>query len=151
MPVNANLPGTVPPDGLEARAEWVPSGQGFLPALAARLGSETDASKVVLAVLAPLRALLDAESWEAVREELPWGLRGVLATPEAHLGPVPRVETAAALVAYVGAKAQHADDRAAAYVVATLAALRDALPSALDEAIAGELPEELGRLWRGAR
>jgi uncharacterized protein (DUF2267 family) len=151
MPAYENLPGTVPPDGLETRNEWVPPGEGFLPALAARLGSETDASKVVLAVLAPLRPFVDRDSWEAIREELPWGLRGVLATPEAHLGRIPRIEDAAGLVAYVGVKTQHPDDRAALYVAATFATLRQTLPAGLADAIAGELPGELGALWRMAR
>jgi uncharacterized protein (DUF2267 family) len=153
MPAFWNLPGTVEPGELEGTSEWVPSGsgRGFLAALAPRLGSETNGAKLALAGLAPLRALLAPETWDAVAEELPFGLRTMLADAGAHLGPVPRLETRSAYLDFVARHAQHPPERTARYASALLGALRSALPAGLVDGVAAELPAELRALWDEAR
>jgi uncharacterized protein (DUF2267 family) len=151
MPAFSNLPGTIEPGELEGTAEWVPSGRGFLAALAPRLGSETNGTKLALAALAPLRALLAADTWDAVADELPFSLRTMLAGADAQLGAVPRLESRAAYLAFVAHHAQHPPDRAAGLAAALLGALKARLPPAISDAIQGELPVELGALFAEAR
>jgi hypothetical protein len=151
MPAFSDLPGTIEPEEFEGRAEWVPPGEGFVRNLALRLGSETQVEKLVLAALPPLGAWLAPDTYLAIVEDQPWSLRGMLRTPQAHLGPVPRLEDADAYVRFVGRHTQHPDERAALYLDALLAALRESLPEGLRGAVERELPPGLARLWRDAR
>jgi uncharacterized protein (DUF2267 family) len=152
MPVFSDLPGTIAPDELEGRAEWVRPGEGFVRSVAVRLGSETQLDKLVLAALPPLGAWLAPDTYAAIVDDLPWGLRGMLRTPQSHLGgPVPRLEDRDAYVRFVAFHAQHPAARAALYVEALLAALRESLPQGLRDAVERELPPGLAGLWRDAR
>jgi hypothetical protein len=152
-----NLPGTIPPDALEARAEWVSPGTGFAAALAVRLGSEaggrrtSGTTKLALAAVAPLRPLVAGDTWEAIRDELPFSLREMLSRPEAHLGPIPRLEDRASLVRWVASRVLHPPSRTGLYLLATWGALRVSLPAALRDAVARELPPDVAALWLRAR
>jgi uncharacterized protein (DUF2267 family) len=158
MPDFERLPGTIPPDGLESRAEWTPPGEGFAAELAIRLGSEaggrrtSGTTKLALSVLAPLRPLVAPDTWDAIREELPFALREMLVTSEAHLGgPAPRLEDRRAFVRWVAERVLHPPSRTAHYVLAVLGALKACLPGALGDAVGRELPAELAALWAKAR
>ena len=150
----SDLPGIVGPHEVEAergRLPRVPSGGGVGDAIAARLGSMSDPAKVAIAALAPLRAHLERDTWEALLDELPFTLRGLVASADAHLGPVPRLQDGPALAAYVGRHAQQPAEYALVYVGAVWGALRSALPAGLDTAVERELSPELAPLWLSAR
>ncbi len=147
----AHLPGFVEPDEFEGRLEWVRPGEGLVPSLTARLGSEVDAAKILLAALPPLRAFLAADTWAAIVEELPWDLRNMLRTPELHVGPVPRLEQPDDYVRFVAHHTQHPDERAALNVSSVLGALKETVPAGLADAIGRELPPTLAPAWAAAR
>jgi uncharacterized protein (DUF2267 family) len=152
MPAFQGLPGTIAPDELHGRDEWVPAGRDFVRSLAVRLGSETSVEKIVLATLPPLASHLAPDSWAAVLDELPWELRPMVKAASAHLGgPVPQLATRDAYVAFVARHAQHPDARAALYVGSVLGALKEAAPAGLAAAILAELPSEIAALWEAAR
>jgi uncharacterized protein (DUF2267 family) len=146
------LPGTVEPDELDGREEWVPAGGSFERSLEARLGSDARVAKLVLAALPPLRHHLAPDTWDAVADDLSWELRGMLASAAAHLGgPVPRLETADAYARFLGLHTGHAHARAALHARSVLGALKESVAPGLADAIAAELPGELAALWRDAR
>jgi hypothetical protein len=70
------VPGLLRPGQLDGRAEWVPvrGREGLLGRIAARLGSEADLRKVVLAVLCPLRSALEGPPLDALLARLPYSL-----------------------------------------------------------------------------
>ncbi len=152
--VGGVLPGALGPDELDGRAEWVPFRRrgDLLDALAARLGSEVDLGKVVLAVLCPLRPALDGAPLGAIARTLPHELARELADAELNL--CTRVATPAGAGDYlldVSRMLLHPPVRAASYVRAVFAAAKAVLAPADAEAIAARLPPELAELWRAAR
>ena len=113
--------------------------------------SETNGAKLALAGLAPLRALLAPETWDAVVEELPFGLRTMLADVDAHLGARAAARDPHRLPRLRGAPRAAPAGATARYVTALLGALRSVLPAGLVDGAAAELPAELrGALGRGA-
>jgi uncharacterized protein (DUF2267 family) len=151
MPGFLNLPGTVGADSPETGAARGRASGALLDRLAPRLGSEVQGEKLLLAALAPLRVHLHADTWDALLDELPYPLRVVLRDPVPRFGRVPRLEHAEPYVAFVADRTQHPEERAAAYVRAVLAVVREGLPPGLVEAVEGELPPSLAALWTGAR
>lgn len=149
MRIVGELPGT-PPDGPEPTLEWVEVGTDVMGALRARLGSDPDADANLVAVLMCLRGWLQRDTWEAVLDELPWPLRGVLRSPQ-QLPPVPRLTGRDGLVAMVADLAQHAPAAAAFYVGAVFATLRTHLPRGLADAVAQELPRDVAEIWTAAK
>jgi len=152
--VGPPLPGVVGPADLDGRAEWVPvprTGE-LLDALAARLGSEVDLHKVVLAVLAPLRAALDGPPLGALLAHLPLPLARELAAPDVALAARVRAPSGAGdYLLEVSRLIQHPPHLAATYVRAVCAAARAVLSRADSDAIAARLPADLAELWRTAR
>jgi uncharacterized protein (DUF2267 family) len=146
-----HLPGTIAPAELDGRYEWVPAGSGLVRSLGVRLGSETSPEKILLAALPPLAQHLAPDTWDALLEDLPWGLRRMMLSAGAHLGgPVPRLSTPEEYVRFVGRHTQHPDTRAAFYVSSVMGALKETGSPALADAIGAELPPGLAALWRDA-
>ncbi len=125
MSFESNLPGVTGPGGPDPQLEWVRPGPGVLGKLAARLGSEARA------------------------DELPYALRATLRAPGER--PVERASTRRELFERVGTLVQHPPARAAFEVAAVFATLAAALPRALADAVASDLPEDVAELWRRAR
>jgi uncharacterized protein (DUF2267 family) len=151
--VGKPLPGIVGPDEVDGRAEWVPArpGADLLEVVAARLGSEVDVHKVVLAVLAPLCPALDGAPLGALLALLPLPLARELAEPGPALGTRVRAPGGAGdYLLEVSRLVQLPPSRAATYVAAVFAAARGGLSRADAEAIAARLPGDLAELWRKA-
>lgn len=148
------LPGVLGPRELDARSEWVPSAgsRDLVEALSARLGSEVDLNKVVLAVLCPLRPALEGPALEALLARLPLGLAYEIAAGE--LGSCGRMRPPAGARDYllaVSRRLMHPPPRAVSWVRAVFAAARTALGEEGAEEIAARLPSDLADLWRRAR
>jgi uncharacterized protein (DUF2267 family) len=151
--VGPQLPGVVGPADLDGRVEWVPVARTgeLLDALAARLGSEVDLHKVVLAVLAPLRSALDGPPLGAIVARLPLSLARELAAGDEALGAKVRSPAGAGdYLLEVSRLILHPPWRAATYVRAVFAAARAVLAPEDAEAIAARLPPDLAELWRSA-
>ena len=152
--VGGAIPGALGPADLDARLEWVhlrPGGD-LLDALAARLGSEADLYKVVLAVLAPLRSALEGGPLGALTAKLPLDLARQLADAEQNLcAHLPPPSGAGDYLVDVSRLVQHPPRRAASYVRAVFASAKDLLAHQDSEAIAARLPPDLADLWRSAR
>lgn len=152
--VGPELPGLVSPASVDGRAEWVPvvrPGAELLERLEARLGSEVDVHKIVLAVVAPLCPALDGAPLGALLAHLPLSLARELAQPDLALAS--RVRTPGGAGDYLCEVARLAllpPARAATYVRAVFAAARAVLTRADAEAIAARLPADLAGLWRAA-
>jgi hypothetical protein len=149
-----SAPGAIGPAELDGRAEWVPVGDGtsVLDDLEARLGSEVDLRKVLLAVFCPLRDVLDGPPLEALLAHLPYPLPQEIREGELNLNA--RVPSPAAVGDYVVDVAellQHPPYQAAVYVRAAFGAARRALSPEESDGIAARLPRDLADLWRGAR
>ncbi len=149
MSFQSNLPGVTGPGGPDPQLEWVRPGPGVLGKLAARLGSEARADELVVAVMKCLRPSLAADTWDAIADELPYALRATLRAPGER--PVERASTRRELFERVGTLVQHPPARAAFEVAAVFATLAAALPRALADAVASDLPEDVAELWRRAR
>jgi hypothetical protein len=152
--VGPPLPGIVGPAEVDGRAEWVPVQRdaGLLEALAARLGSEVDLHRVVLAVLAPLCSALDGAPLGALLAHLSLPLARELGAPALALGARVRAPGGAGdYLLEVSRLALHPPAQAATYVRAVFAAARDVLRPAEAQAIAARLPGDLAELWRTAR
>lgn len=152
--VGPSLPGVVGPGEVDGRVEWVPIARGgdLLDVLAARLGSEVDLDKVVLGVLAPLRAALEGPPLAAIAARLPPHLAAELAAGDVALGAKVRPPAnAAEYVTEAARLVQHPPWRAATYVRAVFAAARAVLSPEDAEGIAARLPPDLAELWRQAR
>lgn len=150
----ADLPGVIAPADLDTRVEWVPvpRTRDLLEALAARLGSEVDLHKVVLAVLCPLSAALDGQPLGALLARLPLSLAREMAFPDVALGARVRAPGGAGdYLLDVSRHLMHPPSRAVSYVRAVFAAAREVLPRAEAEEIAARLPAEVAALWRTAR
>ncbi len=152
--VGGALPGVVAPDELDGRAEWVPlrPPRDLLDGLAARLGSETDLGRVVLAVLSPLRLALLGEPLGLLAAKLPLHLARELADAELNLGA--KVEAPADARGYLAEVSRlllHPPGAALAYVRAVFAAARSVLPPEDARAIEVRLPPGVVDLWRDAR
>jgi uncharacterized protein (DUF2267 family) len=151
--VGPPLPGVVGPADLDGRVEWVPvrRSRDLLDELAARLGSEVDLHKVVLAVFLPLRADLDGAPLGALLAHLPLSLGGQLAAGGAAVGTrVPSPAGPGDYLVHVARLVQQPPWRAATCVRAVFAAARAVLAAEDAEAIAARLPGGLADLWRGA-
>ena len=143
------LPGEVPPGGPEPTLEWVRPGGGVVGAMAARLGSDAAAEKVVLPVIAALRGWVAEDTWEGVVDELPFPLRRILRAGHGRAAAPPAGWEE--LVRAVARETLHAPGRSDPEVRAVLASLKSALPRGLLEAIAHELPAEVAEAFRAAR
>jgi uncharacterized protein (DUF2267 family) len=152
--VGPPLPGIVGPADLDGRVEWVPvrHGQELIEVLAARLGSEVDPEKVVLAVFLPLRDALDGPVLEALVAHLPLSLAGQLAAGGAAVGARVRPPSGAGdYLLEVSRLILQPPWRAATYIRAAFAAAQAVLQPEQREAIAARLPADLADLWRSAR
>jgi uncharacterized protein (DUF2267 family) len=140
------VPGTIAPNGLDGRAEWVPlQGHG----LEARLGSEVDLRKVLLGVLVPLLGALRGEPLRAIAARLPYALARELL--DADDGAARAPPTAEQYLREVSELVQHPLAVAAFYVRAVLGTIRAALATELAEEVERRLPSELAELWRASR
>lgn len=152
--VGGACPGALGPDEVEGELEWRPVSHepGLVERVASRLGSEADARRVILAVLAPLRAALQGHPLDAVMARLPGRLARELLEAEWNLNArVPEATGAVDYLTTVSALARFPPRISAAYVVAVFAALRAALGPADAEAVAERLPGDVAELWRAAR
>jgi uncharacterized protein (DUF2267 family) len=151
--VGGALPGVLGPEELDGRIEWIPvrPPRDLIEALAARLGSEDDPGRLVLAVLGPLRRLLEGEPLGAIAAKLPLPLARELADAELNL--CARIEPAARAPEYlaeVSRLALHPPEVAATYVRAVFAAAKAVLAPEEARAVEARLPPEIAELWRGA-
>ena len=147
-------PGAIGPDELEGDLDWrpLPRDPALVGRVAARLGSEVDARKVLLAVLGPLRAALSGRPLDAINARLPRQLARELAEVEWNLNaPVPQARDAVDYLLTVARLARFPPRTAASYVVAVFAGLRATLGPAEADAVAERLPARIAELWRIAR
>ncbi|WP_242395716.1 DUF2267 domain-containing protein [Anaeromyxobacter oryzisoli] len=147
-------PGALGPAELDGRAEWVPIGSRWdlLELLTARLGSEVDLRKVVLAVLCPLREALKGPPLDALLARLPFPLAREIRDGELNLNAQVVAPSAAGdYLVEVARLLQHPPDQAAIYVRAVLGAARTVLAPEEADAIAALLPDDLAELWSAAR
>lgn len=149
-----NAPGALGPAELDGRADWVPVGprRSLLQAVAARLGSEVDLRKVVLAVVCPLRDALEGPPLERLLARLPFPLAREVREGDLNLNA--RVASPAAAGDYllqVSHLVQHPPRQAAIYVRAVFGAARTVLAPEEAEAVAARLPGDLAELWSAAR
>ncbi len=152
--VGGIYPGGIGPDEVEGELDWqpVPGDPGLVGRLLARLGSEVNARRVILAVLAPLRSALRGPPLDAVLSRLPGRLARELVEAEWNLNArVPDAIGARDYLATVSALARFPPRTAATYVLAVFGALRAALWPAEADAVAERLPADLATLWRAAR
>jgi uncharacterized protein (DUF2267 family) len=152
--VSGVLPGLVGPAELDGRLDWAPlrAPRDLLEALDARLGSDPDHVKIVLAVLGPLRPALGGEPLGALLAQLPLHLARKLADAELNLNaPVAAPADAGEYVVEVAHLLLHPPRRAAEYVRAVFAAAKQVLAPEDVQAIAERLPPEIADLWRAAR
>jgi uncharacterized protein (DUF2267 family) len=154
--VGGFIPGTIGPAQVDGRTEWAAirsrAPRDLVEALAARLGSEVDLHRVVLAVLGPLRGALEGEPLGALLAQLPPDLARKLADAELNLAErVLAPRGARDYVREVSALLLHPPRRAAEYVRAAFAAARAVLSPEDAHAVAERLPPEIGDLWRAAR
>jgi uncharacterized protein (DUF2267 family) len=151
--VGGQLPGVLAPEELDGRIDWVPVRPPLdLPeALASRLGSEDDAHRVILAVIGPLRQLLQGEPLGAILAKLPLHLARELADAELNL--CARITPAAGLAEYLAEVSRlvlHPPDVAASYVRAVFAAAKAVLAPDQASAVEARLPAGIAQLWRAA-
>jgi uncharacterized protein (DUF2267 family) len=152
--VSGFIPGLVGPAELDGRLDWSPlrEPRDLLEALDARLGSDPDHVKLVLAVLGPLRPALEGEPLGALLATLPLHLARKLADAELNLNaPVASPVDAGEYVVEVARLLLHPPRRAAEYVRAVFAAAKRVLPPEALQAVAERLPPEIADLWRAAR
>ncbi len=149
-PVPGEMPGTVGPGGPEATLEWVKPAAGPTGDLQARLGSDPRADVLLLAVVASLHGGIGDPTWDALVDELPFALRGILRRPGQPV-PRPAPRSAAELVAAVSRMAQCPPARTALEVRAVFGSLKRGLSRGVAEAVARELPSDLAAVWRLAR
>lgn len=144
------VPGTLGPDELDGRAEWVAlSGRDLRERLQARLGSEVDLRKVLLGVLVPLLGALRGEPVRAIAARLPYALaRELLDADDAAARAPPGAEQ---YLREVSELVQHPLAAAAFHVRAVLGPIRAALPPELADEVERRLPAELAELWRASR
>ncbi|HEY6005043.1 MAG TPA: DUF2267 domain-containing protein [Anaeromyxobacter sp.] len=151
--VGGSLPGVLGPEELDGRIEWVPirPPRDLPEALAARLGSDDDAGRLVLGVLGPLRQLLEGEPLGAIVAKLPLPLARELADAELNLcAKVAPAAGAAEYLAEVSRLVLHPPETAATYVRAVFAAAKAVLAPEEARAVEARLPPEIAELWRGA-
>lgn len=144
------VPGTVGPDEVEGRAEWVQlEGQGLAEQLQGRLGSEVDLRKVLLAVLSPLLGVLHGEPVRAIAARLPYPLARELLDADDGATKVP--VGAEQYLRDVSELVQHPLSAAAFYARAVLGSIRATLAPEMAAEVEGRLPAELAELWRTSR
>ena len=144
------VPGTIAPNGLDGRAEWVPlQGHGLEARVQARLGSEVDLRKVLLGVLVPLLGALRGEPLRAIAARLPYALARELLDADDGVARAP--PTAEQYLREVSELVQHPLAVAAFYVRAVLGTIRAALAPELTDEVERRLPAELAELWRASR
>jgi uncharacterized protein (DUF2267 family) len=152
--VGGTYPGGIGPAEVEAEREWQPVQRdpGLVGRVATRLGSEANARRVILAVLAPLRGALRGAPLEAVLARLPPRLATELLEAEWNLNArIPEATGAREYLATVSGLSRFPPRTAATYVLAVFGALRAALWPAEADAVAERLPADLATLWRAAR
>lgn len=152
--VAGRIPGAYGPDEIDGTAEWVPvrRPRDLLEALEARLGSEVDLRRVVLAVLGPLRGALEGPPLGALLAKLPLDLaREIPDAPLVLCTAVRAPSGAGDYLAEVARLVLHPPRRAAGYVRAVFASAKAVLGPGDHEAIAARLPPEIAELWRAAR
>lgn len=147
------LPGVLGPEELDGRIEWVPlrTPRDLPEALEARLGSEDDVHRVLLAVLGPLRDLLDGEPLGAILARLPLHLARELA--DAELVLCARIAPASGLPEYLAEVSRlvlHPPEIALSYARAVFAAAKAVLAPDEARAVEARLPEGIAELWRAA-
>lgn len=147
------LPGVLAPEELDGRIEWVPlrPPRDLPEALGARLGSEDDADRVILAALGPLRQVLEGEPLGTILAKLPLHLARELSDAELNL--CARIAPAAGLSEYLAEVSRlvlHPPDVALNYVRAVFAAAKAVLASDGASAVEGRLPAGIAELWRAA-
>jgi uncharacterized protein (DUF2267 family) len=144
------VPGTVGPDEVEGRAEWVQlEGQGLAEQLQARLGSEVDLRKVLLAVLSPLLGVLHGEPARAIAARLPYPLARELLDADDGATKVP--VGAEQYLRDVSELVQHPLSAAALYARAVLGSIRATLAPEMAAEAERRMPAELAELWRTSR
>lgn len=153
--VGPALPGVVGPAAVDGRAGWVPAvrpGGDLVERLEGRLGSDVDAHRIVLGVLAPLCPALDGAPLGALLAHLPLFLARELADPAVALNTRVRAPRGAGdYLLEVSRLILHPPPRAATYIRAVFAAARSVLARADSDAVAARLPGDLAELWRSAR
>ncbi len=151
--VGGALPGIIGPEELDGRIEWVPlrPPRDLPEALAARLGSEVDARRVILGTLGPVRAVLEGEPLGAILATLPLDLARELADAELNLGAaVVAATTADEYLAEVARLVLHPRRVAVTYVRAVFAAAKSVLAPEAARAVEERLPPGIAELWRDA-
>ena len=146
--------GALGPAGLEGRSEWVELRGDGEPEdrVAARLGSEVDLRKVVLAVLCPLRGWLEGEPLGAVLATLPARLAREVQDGELILlRRMGRPGSASEYLGEVADLALQPPARARHYALAVLGTVKEALSPEARAAVAGRLPRDVAALWSEAR
>jgi uncharacterized protein (DUF2267 family) len=146
--------GALGPAGLDGRSEWTELAPAPEPGerVAARLGSEVNLRKVVLAVLCPLRGWLEGELLEAILATLPRRLaREVVDGELILLRQVRRPETADDYLATVAELLLHPPAVARTYVLAVLGTVKEALAPEARGAVAARLPRDVAAIWDEAR
>jgi uncharacterized protein (DUF2267 family) len=151
--VGGPLPGIIGPEELDGRIDWVPvrPPRDLVEALLARLGSEDDPHRVVLATLGPLRSMLDGEPLGAILAKLPLHLARELADAELALGAAVAPATSAdEYLAEVSRLVLHPPRIAVTYVHAVFAAAKAVLDPEASRAVEERLPPGVAELWRAA-
>jgi uncharacterized protein (DUF2267 family) len=121
----------------------------LLEALAREVGHRAEATRAVEAVMCALAQRVAGDEFEDLRELLPEPFRGRLAACERHAArPAGPFRTAEDFYAVVGEDLGAAPAEVETKVRAVFAAIRDQLPEAAAEDVAGQLPPELDVLWR---
>jgi uncharacterized protein (DUF2267 family) len=147
------FPGTVAPDAFDGRAEWLPppGARSLLELVDARLGSEDDVRRTLLAVLAPLRAALDGEPLEAILRHLPGALAREIADADLNLNARVRTPTGTGdYLAEVSRLVLQPPWRAATAIRAVFAAARAVLSPEETRAVEARLPPDLAGPWSSA-
>lgn len=151
--VGGRLPGVVGPDELDGRLEWTwpRPRRDLYDHVLARLGSEEDADRVILAVLGPLRGALAGAPLGALVAKLPLHLARELAEAERNLrAPLAAPPDGRAYVAEVSRLLLHPPEAALTYVRAVFAAAKAALAGDEASAIEAQLPAGVADAWRDA-
>ena len=151
--VGGPLPGVLGPEELDGRIDWVPvrPPRDLPEALATRLGSEDDVGRVILAVLGPLRQVLEGEPLGAIAAKLPLPLARELADAELNLcAKVAPAAGAPEYLAEVSRLVLHPPEAAATYVRAVFAAAKTVLAPEDARAVEARLPPQIAEQWRTA-
>lgn len=151
--VGGRLPGVIGPDELDGRLDWAPlrPPRDLPEAIALRLGSEDQAQRSILGVLAPLREPLDGEPLRALAAVLPLDLARELIDAEQSLCTrIAPPSGAAEYLAEVSRLLLRPADVAATYVRAVFGAAKALLSREVVGAVEARLPPGVAEIWREA-